>query len=79
MGVAAAGAVASGAAAAAGPSRHGQMALAGAGESTHVGASPCAEIDVNDDSMPVPGEAPVSQRTAPLVYNPRKIPNSLVS
>ena len=64
MGVAAAGgAVASGAAAPAGPSWHGQIAPAGADGSTHVGASPCAEIDMNDGSMPVLDEAPVSRRT----------------
>ena len=63
MGVKAAGAVASGAAAAAGPSWHGQMTPAGADGSTHVGTSPCAEIDMNDSSIPVPDEAPVSRRT----------------
>ena len=29
----------------------------------HTGAAPSAEMDLNDDSMPVPDEAPVSRRT----------------
>ena len=63
MDVAAAGAVASVATPAAGPSWHGLMAPASADGSTHVGASPCAEVDMNDGSMPVPDEAPVSRCT----------------
>ena len=63
MDVAAAGAVAAGAVATAGPSWHGQMTPAGAGGSTHVGAPPSAETDMDDGSMPVPDEPPVSMRT----------------
>ena len=54
---------AAGAVTTAAPSWHGQMTPAGAGGSTHVGASPCAEIGMNDGSMPVPDEPPVSMRT----------------
>ena len=65
MDVAAAGAVASVATLAAGPSWHGLMTPACTDGSTHVGASPSAEVDLNDGSMPVPDEAPVSRRTRP--------------
>ena len=33
------------------------------GVPAHTGAAPSAEMDLNDDSMPVPDEAPVSRRT----------------
>ena len=39
------------------------VALASTDGSTHVGASPSVEMDLNDGSMPVPGEVPVSRRT----------------
>ena len=63
MDVAAAGAVASVATPAASPSAHGLMTPASTNGSTHVGASPSVEVDLNDGSMPVPDEAPVSRRT----------------
>ena len=63
MDVAAAGAVASGATPAAGPSWHGLLTPASTDGSTHVGVSPCAEVDMNDDSKPVPDDASVSRRT----------------
>ena len=39
------------------------MTPASTGGSTYTGAAPSAEMDLNDDSMPVPDEAPVSRRT----------------
>ena len=63
MDVTAAGAVASVEAPAAGPSWHGLMTPASTDGSAHVGASPSAEMDLNDVSMPVPDEVPVSRRT----------------
>ena len=39
------------------------MTPADTGVPAHTGASPSAEIDLNDDSMPVPDDAPVSRRT----------------
>ena len=47
----------------AGPSWHGLMTPASTGGPTHTGAAPSAEMDLNDDSMPVPDEAPVPRRT----------------
>ena len=58
-----AGAAAPAEAPAAGPSWHGLMTPASTDGSTHVGASPSAEMDLNDASMPVPDEVPVSRRT----------------
>ena len=71
MEVAAAGAVAT-----AGPSWHGQMTPAGAGGSTHVGASPCAEIDMNDGSIPVPDAPPVSMRTRASLATATMLPSA---
>ena len=39
------------------------MTPAGTGMPAHTGVAPSAEMDLNDDSMPVPDEAPVSRRT----------------
>ena len=63
MDVTAAGAATPTEAPAAGPSWHGLMTPASTDGSTHVGASPSAEMDLNDGSMPVPDEVPVSRRT----------------
>ena len=63
MDVTAAGAPAPAEAPAAGPSWHEAMTPASTGGPTHTGAAPSAEMDLNDDSMPVPDEAPVSRRT----------------
>ena len=63
MDVAAAGAVASVLTLAAGPSWHGLMTPASTDGPAHVGTSPSAEMDLNDASIPVPDEAPVSRRT----------------
>ena len=61
--VTAAGVAAPAEAPAAGPSWHGLMSSASTDGSTHVGASPSAEVDLYDDSMPVPDEVPVSRST----------------
>ena len=58
-----AGASAQAEAPAAGPSWHGLMTPASTGGPNHTGAAPSAEMDLNDDSMPVLDEAPVSRRT----------------
>ena len=50
-------------AAAAGPSWYGLMTPASTGGLTHTGATPSTEMGLNDGSMPVPDEAPVSRRT----------------
>ena len=63
MDVAAAGAPAPAEAPAAGPSWHGAMTPASTGGPTYTGAALSAKMDLNDDSMPVPDEAPVSRRT----------------
>ena len=63
MDVTAAGAAASVEAPAAAPSWHGPMTPASTGGPAHVGASPSAEMDLNDGSMPVSDEIPVSRRT----------------
>ena len=39
------------------------MTPASTGGLAHTGAAPSAEMDLNDDSIPVPDEAPVSRRT----------------
>ena len=59
----AAGAPAPAEAPAAGPSWHEAMTPASTGGPTHTGAAPSVEMDLNDGSMPVPDEAPVSRRT----------------
>ena len=57
---------AAGASAAAGSSWHEQLTPANADGSTHTGAPPCAETDMDDDSIPAPADAPVSMRDARL-------------
>ena len=57
-----AGASAQAEAPAAPPSWHGSMTPASTGGLSHTGAAPSAEMDLNDDSIPVP-DAPVPRRT----------------